>query len=62
MRVVVDPDRCNCCGICVEICPNLFEIQDDTVEPVTDIVPTEEEDRCQEAAEACPEEAIILEE
>ncbi len=64
MRVNVDANLCSACGNCVTICPEVFEIEDDVAVNIlgnTDI-PAEYEDACREAAEACPMEAIIIEE
>ncbi len=53
---VVDEDLCTGCELCVETCPDVFEMEDD-VARVTD--PEEaDEDEIQEAIDNCPVEAI----
>jgi ferredoxin len=54
-------EDCISCGQCVEICPNVFEMGEDIARVKNAVVPKEEEDRAREAAEACPVDAIILE-
>ena len=54
-------DSCTGCGICTEICPEVFELNDQSVAVVKlDPVPAEHHDACREAAQSCPVEAITL--
>lgn len=62
MRASVD-ENCTGCGVCVDVCPEVFELSDDEVAKViVSQVPEAAEDTCREAAEGCPTEAIHLEE
>jgi ferredoxin len=60
MIVRID-DTCTACGLCVDTCPEVFELGDDMAQVIVDDVPEEYEDAVQEAAEECPVEAIIVE-
>jgi len=62
MKAKVDPDTCTGCGLCVETCPEVFEMPGEVATAKADIVPKEFEDACREAAEGCPVEAISIEE
>jgi len=60
MIVKID-DTCTACGLCVDTCPEVFEIGDDIAEVIADVVPAEFEEAAQMAADECPVEAIIIE-
>ena len=57
----VDPDLCTGCGICEDICPDVFEIGDDGISHVIDPNACEDAGCCEEAADECPEGAITIE-
>ncbi len=63
MRVVIDGDTCTGCGLCVDECPEVFEMNDD--EGVAIVKPAEiSEDleaSVKDAADGCPVEAITVE-
>lgn len=56
----VDPDLCIGCGLCSEICPEVFEMGDDDIAFVKEGADCEEAGCCQEAADSCPVDAITL--
>jgi ferredoxin len=60
MRVRIE-DTCTACGLCVDTCPEVFEMGDETAEVIVDEVQAEHEDAVQQAADECPVEAIIVE-
>lgn len=61
MQAYVDPDLCIACGDCIEICPEVFDWNDEGLsQAIVDEVPEEVEDECREAADSCPTEAISL--
>ena len=59
MRVVVDRDRCEGNAFCVNIAPEVFQLDDDEYAVViTDPVPDEQETLVEQAIEACPRAAL----
>jgi ferredoxin len=62
MKARVDAELCVACGACVDISPEVFDLPGDTAVVKSETVPAEREDAVREAAEACPTEAILLEE
>jgi len=60
MIVRID-DTCTACGLCVDTCPEVFEMGDDMAEVIAEVVPAEFEEDVQQAADECPVEAIIVE-
>lgn len=62
MRVVVDRDRCEGNAFCVNIAPEVFQLDDDEYAMVmTEPVPVEQEALVQQAIEACPRAALSRE-
>ena len=62
MRAYVDVDLCTGCGLCVDICPDVFAMEGDLATVIVEPVPTEDIESCIEAEESCPVEAIGTEE
>jgi ferredoxin len=60
MRVRIE-DTCTSCGLCVDACPEVFEMGGDMAEVIVDEVPEDYEEAVQQAADECPVEAIIVE-
>ena len=76
MKVWIDQDLCTGDGLCEEICPDVFTLQDDGLAYVKEgvdvqnnpggsqsmvSVPSSLEDAVTEAAEECPGECIFIE-
>ena len=53
-------ESCTACGLCVDTCPDVFQMGDDIAEVLDENVPAELEDAVQQAADECPVEAIIV--
>jgi ferredoxin len=60
MKVRIE-DTCTACGLCVDTCPEVFEMGDDMAQVLVEDVPAEYEDAVQQAADECPVEAIVVE-
>ncbi len=60
MKVHIE-DTCTACGLCVDTCPEVFQMGADKAEVIVDEVPSEFEDAAQQAADECPVEAIVVE-
>lgn len=61
MKVKVDEETCIGCELCVETCPEVFEMAGDKAVAKMSEVPEKLIKSCKEAAEGCPVEAIQLE-
>lgn len=64
MKVRVDPERCQGHTLCAMIAPESFVLDDieGHSSAVTEDVPPEHESQVREAAQSCPEQAILVEE
>jgi ferredoxin len=61
MKVVVDFDKCQSSAVCMEECPEVFEVRDDDFLYILQEEPAPELwDRVREAAASCPTGAITL--
>ncbi len=59
MEVYVDPDICISCGTCINICPEVYDWDEDgKAHCLYEEVPVDLEDCAQEALESCPVDAI----
>lgn len=62
MKVWVDPERCKGHTLCAMIAPDSFRLSDidGTSSAVSEVVPADQQDRVREAAQSCPEQAIVI--
>jgi ferredoxin len=64
LRLKVTADRSKCCGygLCAQMCPQLYTLDDAGLVVLTaDFVPPELEEEAREGASACPAEVIVIE-
>lgn len=64
MKVRVDQERCQGHTLCAMIAPKMFTLSeiDGSSSAVTEVVPADQESLVREAAQSCPEQAIIIDE
>lgn len=60
MKVTIE-DSCTACGLCVDTCPEVFDMGTDIAQVIADEVPVDCEDAVELAADECPVEAIVIE-
>jgi ferredoxin len=60
MKVEIDRELCSGDAICVDLCPEVFEMDDDKAKVIVDEVPPEAEEACRDAVESCPEACITI--
>lgn len=62
MKAHVDKDICIGCGLCPDICPEIFSMDDDGLAIAKDIeIPEDIVDSAKDAESQCPVEAISVE-
>ena len=63
MKVQVDQERCQGHTLCAMIAPEMFELSDidGSSSAVTEVVPADPGELVREAAQSCPEQAILIE-
>ena len=61
MKVKVDAELCVGCGLCVNTCPDVFEMKEDKAIVKLASVPAGQEESCKQSKDECPVEAIIIE-
>ena len=59
MKVSVDKEKCISCGLCLSICPNVFQYDKDHKSEVKEKADLDKNDECVcEAINSCPTQAI----
>lgn len=61
MRITIDKEACTGCGVCESLCPDVFQIGEDEKAHIVNAESCNESN-CQEAADSCPTQAILIEE
>ncbi len=60
MKVKIDADTCIGCGLCVNMCPEVYQMEEDKAVVLATPVPQDAEDNCKKAVEECPVTAIVI--
>lgn len=61
LKVVIDKPACCGYGVCAEICPEVYKLDENGIVFIEDeFVPEGLEDRAREAADACPQAALAV--
>jgi len=60
MKVSINKEDCVGCGLCVDDCTDVFEMQEDVAAVKVEEVPENLVNAVKEAAENCPVDAIII--
>jgi ferredoxin len=63
LKIVVDYDLCEANAVCMEIAPEVFEVDDnDNLNLLTDEVPDRLREKVEQAVLRCPRQALSVEE
>jgi ferredoxin len=63
LRVVVDRSRCCGYGLCAQLCPEVYKLDENGLVYVeSEFIPGGLEEEAREGAAACPAEALVIEE
>lgn len=61
LKVVIDKPACCGYGVCADICPEVYKLDENGIVYVDDeIVPEGLEDSAREGADACPQAALAI--
>ncbi|NMC56368.1 MAG: ferredoxin [Eubacteriaceae bacterium] len=61
MKAIIDRDGCISCGMCVDVCPEVFSFADDGKAQVHAEITVDMEDKAEEARDSCPVSVISIE-
>ena len=61
MKAIMNAEECTGCGLCVDTCPAVFEMDDAVAKVLVENVPEDAIAACREAEQNCPVEAIKIE-
>ncbi|MDD2678153.1 MAG: ferredoxin [Candidatus Paceibacterota bacterium] len=62
MEIKVDKKKCLGCGLCISLCPEVFELQDGKSQIKAKVDLKKNKNCIEEAKENCPAKAIIVKE
>lgn len=63
MKAYVDQDGCISCGVCIDVCPEVFSYNEDNIsQAIEEDIPEEYLESAEEARDGCPVSVIDLKE
>jgi len=60
MKAVVDSEKCIGCGLCVQVAPEIYEMQEDKAVTLVDEIAEDKMEDAKNGADQCPVTAIIV--
>jgi len=60
MKIVINKEACIGCGLCVQVAPNIYEMQEDKAILRVDEIPENEAELATSGADQCPVTAISV--
>ena len=60
MKAIIDKEACVGCGLCANMCADVFKMEGDKAEVIGTSIPASLADEAKEAASSCPVEAIKI--
>ncbi|RKY41590.1 MAG: ferredoxin [Candidatus Makaraimicrobium thalassicum] len=60
MKAVVDGEKCIGCGLCVQMAPDVYEMQGDKAVAVKEEIPEDKVEDAKSGADQCPVAAITI--
>ncbi len=60
MKVKIEAEDCIGCGLCTQICSDVFEMAEDKAIVLQETVPEGKEEDIKDSVESCPTDAILI--
>ncbi|MFH1305648.1 MAG: ferredoxin [Candidatus Omnitrophota bacterium] len=60
MKAVIDKEKCIGCGLCVQVAPSVYEMQEDKAVMIGDEIAEDKVEDAKNGADQCPVTAIVI--